>query len=61
MFESRCGVCCDSCTKKEQVNCTGCPTMENHFGVENVRLKLAVKVRNLIIVVNVILSLVICF
>ncbi|ENY8963806.1 DUF3795 domain-containing protein [Clostridioides difficile] len=31
MFESRCGVCCDSCTKKEQVNCTGCPTMEKPF------------------------------
>ncbi len=31
MFESRCGVCCDSCTRKEQVNCRGCIEMEKPF------------------------------
>lgn len=31
MFESRCGVCCDSCERKEEVGCTGCLTMEKTF------------------------------
>ena len=31
MFESRCGVLCDSCERKEQVSCTGCLTMEKTF------------------------------
>ena len=31
MFESRCGVCCNSCTRKEQVNCKGCINMAAPF------------------------------
>ncbi|MCB7319038.1 DUF3795 domain-containing protein [Lacrimispora sp. 210928-DFI.3.58] len=31
MFESRCGVCCNSCTRKEAVGCRGCLHMEKPF------------------------------
>ncbi len=31
MFESRCGVRCGSCERKEQVHCTGCIAMEKPF------------------------------
>lgn len=31
MFESRCGVCCNSCERKESVKCTGCLKMEKPF------------------------------
>lgn len=31
MFESRCGVCCNQCERKEAVRCTGCATMEKPF------------------------------
>ncbi len=31
MFESRCGVRCNSCERKEQVNCTGCINMNMPF------------------------------
>lgn len=31
MFESRCGVRCDLCERKEQVHCTGCPSMAMPF------------------------------
>lgn len=31
MFESRCGVCCDLCERKEQVHCTGCIHMKMPF------------------------------
>jgi len=31
MFESRCGVCCDSCERKDEVHCTGCLAMEKPF------------------------------
>lgn len=31
MFESRCGVLCNSCTRKEKVNCKGCPQMKGPF------------------------------
>lgn len=31
MFESRCGVCCDSCERKEQVKCKGCIDMPAPF------------------------------
>ena len=24
MYQSRCGVCCDECTRKENVHCQGC-------------------------------------
>lgn len=31
MFESRCGVCCNSCKRKEAVNCKGCLFMSKPF------------------------------
>lgn len=31
MFESRCGVCCESCERKVQVNCSGCIHMDKPF------------------------------
>lgn len=31
MFESRCGVCCNSCGRREQVGCRGCLRMERPF------------------------------
>lgn len=31
MFESRCGICCNSCERKEQVHCKGCLEMKLPF------------------------------
>lgn len=31
MYESRCGVECDSCQRKEQTGCRGCLNMERPF------------------------------
>lgn len=31
MYESRCGVACDACGRKEAVNCKGCIHMEMPF------------------------------
>lgn len=31
MFESRCGVCCNDCGRKETVHCMGCTNMEKTF------------------------------
>lgn len=31
MHESRCGVACDACARKEQVGCTGCLHMASPF------------------------------
>ncbi|MBU5225110.1 DUF3795 domain-containing protein [Clostridium senegalense] len=31
MFESRCGVCCNNCERKENVNCSGCIDMKKPF------------------------------
>ncbi len=31
MFESRCGVLCNSCERKEKVNCRGCIAMSTPF------------------------------
>lgn len=31
MYESRCGVCCDRCERKDQVECSGCLKMEMPF------------------------------
>ncbi len=31
MFQSRCGVCCNECERKEKVNCTGCINMKKPF------------------------------
>lgn len=31
MYESRCGICCDQCERKEEVHCTGCLNMALPF------------------------------
>lgn len=31
MYQSRCGVCCDLCERKETVKCTGCINMKGPF------------------------------
>lgn len=31
MFQSRCGVCCDDCQRKEAVHCSGCLNMAAPF------------------------------
>ena len=31
MYQSRCGVCCDECTRKENVHCQGCIHMKLPF------------------------------
>ena len=31
MFESRCGICCGHCERKEEVGCTGCIKMKAPF------------------------------
>lgn len=31
MFESRCGVCCNSCDRKAEVNCNGCLNIDKPF------------------------------
>ncbi len=31
MYESRCGIACDSCDRKEEVGCKGCLNMELPF------------------------------
>lgn len=31
MYESRCGVCCDSCDRKIKVSCSGCIQMDKPF------------------------------
>lgn len=31
MYESRCGVRCNTCERKEKVNCKGCVNMEKPF------------------------------
>lgn len=31
MFESRCGVCCSDCNRREQVKCKGCTEMPAPF------------------------------
>lgn len=31
MHESRCGVCCNSCERKDKVGCRGCLNMEGPF------------------------------
>jgi hypothetical protein len=39
MFESRCGVCCNSCERKENVNCSGCVNMSAPFWGGNCNVK----------------------
>lgn len=31
MVESRCGICCEKCGRKEEVDCTGCISMKTPF------------------------------
>lgn len=31
MFESRCGICCSQCERKEEVGCCGCAQMKKPF------------------------------
>ena len=31
MFESRCGICCGGCERKEEVHCKGCTEMKLPF------------------------------
>ncbi|EEG72769.1 DUF3795 domain-containing protein [[Clostridium] hylemonae] len=31
MYESRCGICCSDCERKEEVSCSGCTNMEKPF------------------------------
>lgn len=31
MFESRCGICCTQCERREEVGCTGCVNMKKAF------------------------------
>lgn len=31
MYESRCGICCEQCERKEEVHCTGCVNMKLPF------------------------------
>jgi len=39
MFESRCGVCCNSCERKGNVNCKGCPDMKVPFWGSECKVK----------------------
>ena len=31
MYESRCGICCESCGRREEVKCKGCLNMKKTF------------------------------
>lgn len=31
MYESRCGICCSTCERKDKVNCTGCVNMDKPY------------------------------
>lgn len=31
MYESRCGICCSQCGRREEVHCGGCTEMEKPF------------------------------
>jgi len=39
MFESRCGVCCNSCERKKKVNCNGCLNISIPFWGGNCEVK----------------------
>lgn len=47
MHESRCGVCCESCERKEQVNCRGCLKMERPFWGGDCQVKRCCEERSL--------------
>lgn len=47
MFESRCGICCNSCERKEQVNCKGCLNMEKPFWGGECGVKICCESRSL--------------
>lgn len=39
MFESRCGVCCNSCERKDKVNCKGCINIKIPFWGSECKVK----------------------
>lgn len=39
MFESRCGICCDSCTGREEAHCNGCLNMALPFWGQECEVK----------------------
>ena len=47
MFESRCGVCCSSCSKKEEVNCSGCTEIKVPFWGGECKVKSCCEGKNL--------------
>ena len=48
MYESRCGIRCDSCGRKEEVNCTGCLNMKLPFWGGECRVKSSCERRGVI-------------
>ena len=47
MFESRCGVCCNSCERRHTVNCHGCTGMKAPFWGEECGVKSCCEQRGL--------------
>ena len=47
MFQSRCGVACDECTRKEAVGCRGCLAMAQPFWGGECAVKSCVEGRSL--------------
>lgn len=47
MYQSRCGVLCDDCERKEQVNCLGCTQMEAPFWGGKCEVKSCCEEKNL--------------
>lgn len=47
MYQSRCGVCCDECTRKEKVNCKGCINMKGPFWGGTCEVKSCCEAKNL--------------
>lgn len=39
MYESRCGICCNQCERKEEVDCKGCLEMKTTFWGGNCGVK----------------------
>ncbi|HWT73678.1 MAG TPA: DUF3795 domain-containing protein [Mobilitalea sp.] len=47
MFESRCGVCCNSCERKEKVACKGCVHMDKPFWGGRCEVKICCEGKNM--------------
>lgn len=47
MFQSRCGVCCNECTRKYQVGCRGCLCMDKPFWGGDCQVKTCCEARGL--------------